>query len=437
LRRVTDAIELGYTLQGGVRRVVSRPISGSGRIYDPVQSLAIGSNSFHTCAVLASGHMRCWGTGRGALGVPWYGNLGDDEFASIVGHVPLPRRVVQASIGGDHSCALLSDGSVSCWGENHSGAVGVPGAEDYVSPVIVDVGGPVVQIATGHRHTCALLATGNVRCWGDTRNGRLGYGSKTASQWYIGDDETPASLGDVDVGGQVKQIVAGAHTCALLESGNVRCWGLGSLLGYGNQDNIGDDEVPALAGDVNVGGSVLRLTAGSYHTCAVLVGGAVRCWGDNGAGQLGYGHTRLIGDDELPYTAGDVNIGGATAQLAAGDYHTCALLATGKLRCWGFNSDPIASLPPAPFDPEPPGGQLGYGHKNTIGDDELPFTAGDVNVGGPVVEVRAGALHTCALLASQRVRCWGEASYGQLGYGNESTIGDDELPFAAGDVPVQ
>ncbi len=76
-------------------------------------------------------------------------------------------------------------------------------------------------------------------------------------------------------------------------------------LGYGHTNNIGDDESPASAGDVNVGGSVTQIAAGGRHSCAVLMGGAVRCWGSNEHGELGYGHTKNIGDNESP--ASDVN----------------------------------------------------------------------------------------------------------------------------------
>ena len=110
---------------------------------------------------------------------------------------------------------------------------------------------------------------------------------------------------------QPLQIVAGFyHTCALLEGGMVRCWGIGvnGQLGYANQNHIGDDETPASTGDVNVGGTVVQITAGGYHTCALLEGDAARCWGAGAFGRLGYGNTNNIGDDESPASAGDVDV---------------------------------------------------------------------------------------------------------------------------------
>jgi alpha-tubulin suppressor-like RCC1 family protein len=144
-----------------------------------------------------------------------------------------------------------------------------------------------------------------VRCWGANHNGRLGYGN----HHDIGDDESPAAAGDVPIGGKVTQIAAGEHaTCALLESGGVRCWGKGELgeLGYGNTEDIGDDETPAEAGDIVLGGKAIHVAVGYLHACAILETGAVRCWGRADPGSLGYGNVQDIGDDETPASAGDV-----------------------------------------------------------------------------------------------------------------------------------
>jgi hypothetical protein len=274
-------------------------------------------------------------------------------------------------------------------------------------------------IVTGGLHTCLLLESGAVRCWGHNQAGQLGYGHTQD----IGDDERPDAAGYVDAGGTVVQLTAGLqHTCALLRGGAVRCWGLNNAgqLGYGHTDTIGDDELPSTVGTVQVGGTVVQLAAGLRHTCALLDSGAVRCWGRNNVGQLGYGHTDTIGDDELPSTAGDVDVGGVAVQIAAGGHHTCALLDSGAIRCWGRNYE----------------GQLGYGHTRPIGDDELPSTAGDVLLGSNAVQVGTGWNHTCALTDTGAARCWGFNHYGQLGYGHDRSIGDDEAPSLAGDVPI-
>src|SRR5690606_38386502 len=122
-----------------------------------------------------------------------------------------------------------------------------------------------------------------------------------------------------------------------------------------------------------------QITAGVYHTCALLSSGAVRCWGSSTFGQLGYGNTNTIGDNELPSSVGPVSVGGTVEKIVAGGFHTCALLTTGDLRCWGANES----------------GQLGYGHTNPIGDNELPSSVGPVHTGAPVGSIAAGESHTC------------------------------------------
>src|SRR5690606_24554100 len=122
-------------------------------------------------------------------------------------------------------------------------------------------------------------------------------------------------------------------------SGAVRCWGsyASGVLGYpGQSQNIGDGETAGSGGDVGIGGNVVQLAAGSAHTCALLQSGSVRCWGDGTYGRLGYGTgANHIGDDEHPSAAGDVPLGGRAVQIAAGVSHTCAVLDTGGVRCWG------------------------------------------------------------------------------------------------------
>lgn len=380
----------------------------------------------HTCVLRDSGRVRCWGSAFfGQLG---YGNpndIGDDEIPAKAGDVPTGGTVVQIAAGGFHTCALLSTGKVRCWGRGYEGQLGYGNrsniGDDETPARVGDVpiGGTAVQITAGESHTCARLDTGKVRCWGYGFYGQLGYG-KTNN---IGDDETPAKVGDVPVGDTVVKIEAGGnHTCAQLKTHKLRCWGWGGdgSLGYGNSRSVGDDETPASAGDVPVGGAIMQITAGTAHTCALLDTGNVRCWGLGDNGRLGYGNTNPIGDDETPDSAGDIPVGGAVAQIAAGNNHTCVLLTTGDIRCWGLGDD----------------GRLGYGNINPIGDDETPATAGNVSIGETAVQITAGAKHSCALLKSGNIRCWGYGGSGRLGYGNRNSIGDDETPADISNIPV-
>ena len=378
----------------------------------------------HTCALLESGNVRCWGPGgTGMLG---YGNtdpVGATNTPADAGDVNVGGTVQQIAAGRTHTCAVLKNGNVRCWGSSQWGRLGYGNGDSIGTTNTpadagdVNVGGAVHQVSAGYEHTCALLKNGNVHCWGYYP--RLGYGT----QFSVGSTDTPADVGDVNVGGTVQQIAAGGHTCALLKNGNVRCWGGGAALGYGSTDSVGIEpgSTPADAGDVNVGGTVQQIATGGGHTCALLDNGNVRCWGSGEHGRLGYGNTDTIGDDETPSSVGDVNVGGTVRQIAAGDAHTCALLETGAVRCWGQGEY----------------GQLGYGNAENVGATNTPADVGDVNVGGPVTQISAGYRHTCALLTNGNIRCWGIGADGRLGYGNEDDIGTEEnrTPADLGDVP--
>jgi cysteine-rich repeat protein len=393
-------------------------------IEQKVVDVALGGN--HTCALLSTGNVRCWGNGaEGRLG---YGNtddIGDDEHPASAGDVDVGGTVVQITAGYAHTCAVLDAGQVRCWGIGYAGGLGYPGLDavgDDETPASVGdvvVGGPVVQVSAGENHTCALLDNGKVRCWGDGAYGQLGYGNTNA----IGDNENPSVAGDVIVGYDAVQIAAGDyHTCALLDNGAVRCWGPGSYgrLGHGNTLSIGDDEAPALHGSIPIDGIAVQVTAGSAQTCVRLDTNDVRCWGDNLFGALGYPDVDYLGDNEFPTAVTTVEVGGQVIDISAGAYHTCAITEVGEGRCWGN-----ASL-----------GQLGYGNIENIGDDENPAIAGDVQIDGTAVRVVAGSGVTCAILSTGILRCWGNNDVGQLGLSSTENIGDDELPTSVDPVQV-
>jgi cysteine-rich repeat protein len=242
------------------------------------------------------------------------------------------------------------------------------------------------------------------------------------------DDGCDADCTNADV---VQLALGDKHTCALLDNGKVRCWGDNAFgqLGYGNTEDIGDDETPASAGDVNVGELVQRISAGSNHTCAVLITLRVRCWGNNAFGQLGYGNTNNIGDNESPADAGDVDalaIEPSVTDVVTGSNHTCILFDFGgNIKCWGDNTF----------------GQLGNGNTIKIGDDETPRNAPFISLPdpAPIVKIVAGGDHNCALSGSGSAYCWGRGLSGELGYGNVISIGDNEtlnshVPLSIGGV---
>jgi alpha-tubulin suppressor-like RCC1 family protein len=439
--------------------------------------LDVGRN--YSCAVPAEASVHCWGYGaNGQLGYGDTASVGADRTPASAGPVDLGAgRTAQAiSAGNYHSCALLTDGAVECWGFGGNGRLGYgntskvgDGSPDLsvASAGPVDLGGhTAVAITAGGAHTCALRDDGDALCWGYGFDGQLGYGNAS----NVGDggitftgaapNQSVASAGPVDLGaGHIaKAISAGSlHTCAILDDRTVRCWGFGGngQLGYGNARNVGDGCGPPPANastpppcpspdpsapapdpsvasvgpvDLGAGDTATAISAGGVHTCAIRDDGSVVCWGYGGDGRLGYGNSSSVGDgppDPSVGSVGPVGLGGHTAKaISAGENHTCAILDDGTVRCWGYGA----------------GGQLGYGNTSNVGDgppDPSVASVGPVDLGGhTAVAISAGTSHTCALLDNGTVRCWGLGAYGQLGYCNTSTVGDmpSVTPGTAGPV---
>jgi alpha-tubulin suppressor-like RCC1 family protein len=369
---------------------------------DGATAVAIAVGDFHTCAVLNTGAVNCWGYGG-------EGQLGNNSTAdSLVPVAVDPFAVGSASAGliaagVDHTCAVLDTGVVNCWGDNGFGQLGNDSTADSLVPVAVDAftdGASAVSIAAGDLHTCAVLDTGVVNCWGYNADGQLGNDSTA-------DSLAPVAVNAFTDGSTAVSIAAGDyHTCAVLNTGVVNCWGFNGFGQLGN-DSTADSLVPVAVDDFTVGSaSAVSITVGADHTCAVLDTGVVNCWGDNADGQLGNDSTT----ESLVPVAVDAFIDGSTAvSIAAGDYHTCALLNTGVVNCWGDNAD----------------GQLG---NNSTADSSVPvgvdpFTVGSASAG----LIAAGVDHTCALLNTGVVNCWGGNADGQLGNNSRT---DSLVPVA-------
>jgi len=327
-------------------------------------ALAVAVGDQHACALLDDQRVRCWGTNQyGQLGVNSTTPVGQTDtpasshdvelgFAFDVHGTVLTRRevhVTQIATGGGHSCAILENGKVACWGDNSDGQLGygnTTNVGDGIGPsplkagyVNLGSGRTAVAIAAGERHTCALLDNGTVLCWGDNSAGQLGLGNTD----NIGDDETPNSVTPIDFGDlTVKAISAGGDdTCVILSDATLRCWGSGAYgkLGYGSTGNYGDDqgENPADEPAVSLGGDVAQVSAGNMHTCAVLTDGSSRCWGRDDFGDLGLYPSTLDSATSTPDSVDPIDLGGDTAvAIQAGGYNTCAVLQSGRVLCWGL-----------------------------------------------------------------------------------------------------
>lgn len=200
-----------------------------------------------SCAVWSDGAAMCWGRG-GALGYGKDEGLGNDEPADAWGLIPAGGDVIGAAPAVNANCLAYSDGTVRCWGAAGTGTIGSGSNVDtFVLPEQrppVSIGGPVIDLFGWSGRVCALLESKDLQCWGFNEGGGLGYGHTN----NIGDDELPSEVGPVLVGAKVEQLAMGSnHSCALLEGGTVKCWGHAQVgqLGRGSEENIGDDEYRA------------------------------------------------------------------------------------------------------------------------------------------------------------------------------------------------
>jgi len=401
-------------------------IQGACANYGSVVEVEAGKD--FTCVRTKSGTVRCWGHnayGKLGVGLDPLENIGDDETPDTLPDVVVGESVLDLALGDNHVCALVTGGTVRCWGRNTRKQLGFDGADLDVPDPNREVEGVVdaVAIAAGANHTCALLGGGAIRCWGANGVGQLGYGNTSDA----------LAVADIMVGGSVQAVALGTqHTCAILVGGDVRCWGANSFgqLGHGDGMNtvIGDDEVPSSGALVALGAKAQMISAGAYHTCVVLDDGVnVRCWGRAKDGKLGYGTNTFgenLGDDEAPSSAGDVPLSAghpSIVDLACGAEHTCVVFSDGNMQCWGVNWE----------------GQLGLGHTQHIGDNESPADAGYLDA--PGIRLSDGYYHRCAITDSDSVRCWGRDAQGALGYGApNANLGDSasEVPNALPDVPL-
>ena len=360
------------------------------------ENIAISAGSSHTCAILADKSVKCWGI---------------NSDGQTGGGSPLTQgeEATHLSTGSSHTCAILADKSVKCWGSNSFGKTGGG------SPLTQ--GEEATHIAAGEEHTCAILVDKSVKCWGSNSDGQTGGGSPLTQ----GEEATHIAAGE-------------EHTCAILVDKSVKCWG-------SNSDGQTGGGSPLTQGE-----EATHIAAGEEHTCAILADKSVKCWGKNSFGQTGGGPSSpsrtISGTSGSPLTQGE-----EATHIAAGDYQTCAILANKSVKCWGSNSH----------------GQTGGGNPLTQGEEATHIAAGSshscailadksvkcwgnylgiANIslsenqeGQKTTHIAAGYSHTCTILADKSVKCWGSNSSGKTGGGSPLTQGEEATHIAAGSDP--
>jgi alpha-tubulin suppressor-like RCC1 family protein len=338
----------------------------------------------HTCALLDDGTLACWGRGE-------EGQLGTDprRQPALVSTLALPSPAVSGAAGTifrGHMCVVMASGQVACWGNNDNGQIGDGTLSPRARPTVLAAPTMVREVGLGINHSCALLMDGTAQCWGDGLDGALGNMSTT-------DSNIPVPV--MGLTGATRIAVGGDSACAIVTGNQVRCWG----------DNDNGQLGIATTADSNVAAAaitgltdVVELAAGADHFCARLMDGTVRCWGDNDNGQLGVGTTA---DSTIP-TAPIMGLANVV-QIVAGANSTCARLMGGTVQCWGDNFY----------------GQLGVG--STM-DSNVPVAVPGLS---DVVDLSSGNNYVCARRMDGSIRCWGYNDEGNLGNG---TLVDETSP---------
>jgi len=376
----------------------------------------VSSGRSHACAVMRDGtsathtHVECWGNND-------YGQLGRSTNFGTQNPNPTPTAVpgvtgvTQVAAGWYDTCALKTDTTVVCWGDNSDLQLGAPtsGTESIVPVVVPDPVSPslplsgVIAIVPGPSHTCAVKNDNTAVCWGSNWHGQLGI---SAGNGFPSQHQPPTV---VPLSGVTSVALGTDHTCALLTDNTVMCWGSNANGQLGNAANAGTTTTtiqPLSVLDANSTpiGPISSISSGAEFTCAAMTDTShtVQCWGNNATGQLGVTpFTTGPAWTNIPVSvmaeAGDF-LGGvqeiSANSAAVGEGQVCARVTGGTLACWGAND----------------AGQLAQDATVTI----LP-AARPLSTPTGVTQLSMGGSFACTTLLTLGISCWGLNDFGQLG----------------------
>lgn len=394
---------------------------------EPVTQICAGIG--RTCILDVHGRVKCWGANLlGELGLGDMQHRGDEpgEMGAALPFVELGMKVQQLACGGA-LCALGTEGQVKCWGVPGSylglgtmDGVGDDPAEMGDALPAVELGESAIMIDNSARGACALLANGALKCWGYNADGQLGMGdteTRGDAPGEMGPALSPVDLGDM----QASALISGHHVnCALDDKGRLKCWGKGRLLGLESGETRGDS--PGEMGDIlpvinlGAGAAVAHASARAGTTCAILVDGRLKCWGEDddsnilwpfGNGLLEYGWQPGQMGDALPA----YDLGGHKAiTVETGIGSACVGLDDKSLKCWGVSVH----------------GLMGNGsNKIWAGAPLVDVAPIDLGEGETLVQFSHQFQHACAVVVGGRVKCWGRNDAGELGYGDDDARGDE------------
>ncbi len=367
----TVAVAVGGTTPTAFAVASGNTVTAGSIDYETGMSMAatptqVDAGFAHTCALMSDGTIYCWGSNNG-------GQLGNGTATDTNTPVPVAGITNATSItaGGYHTCATLTDESVVCWGYNGDGQLGNGANINALTPAPVTGIANATSITAGYLHTCATRSDDTIACWGQNTYGQLGNGGNTSTN-------TPVPVTGIT---NATSVTAGTdHTCATRSDNTIACWG------YTNANSNTPVPVTGITNATSVSG-------GWSHTCATRSDNTIACWGSSGFGQLGNG-TNADSTTPVPVTG----ISNATRVTAAYS-HTCATRSDNTIACWGRNNY----------------GQLGNG-ANTNSNTPVPVAG----INNASTSISSGHGHTCAILTDDTIACWGANGFGQLGDGTDT-----------------
>ena len=297
-----------------------------------------------TCAILDNGDLKCWGgNSKGQLGDGNAPNTHAFAPSSTAIDLGTGRTAIAVSAGYFHTCAILDNGDLKCWGWDHYGTLGDGGSATDTNapsstPIDLGTGRTAVAVSAGMHHTCAILDNGELKCWGRDNYGQLGDGGGSTTI-------TAPSSTAIDLGtGRTAVAVSarGDNTCAILDNGELKCWGGDNYGALGNgPTSTGNQQSPSSTPvDLGIGRTAVALDSSGMTTCVILDNGDVKCWGRDEYGHLGDGGNSQgagTNTDAPPSTPIDLGTGRTAVAASSGFHHACAILDNGDLKCWGWD----------------------------------------------------------------------------------------------------
>jgi len=362
------------------------PVTASTALSSGGEPISVSISANFACAVLQGAEkneIKCWGNNaQGQLGEGT--KLMSSDFQSTAPEVAGLSSVTEITGGNNSSCSISASGSVHCWGSNGYGQLGI--SQSFSSLQMPEAEAPIIssgatKVAIANYSACALSSSGGIECWGYGAYGQLTIG--TANLYASTDSLIRSDATDIAAGTY--------HYCAVV-NGAAKCWG------YNNNGQLGDGTVTnRTVPVVPIAAQVSVISAGAYHSCAV-VDHQVKCWGWVSRGQVGNGVSAT--NSSVPptsvLTASDGATLNAVTKLALGNQHSCAVQGK-KIYCWGYNGFRQTGFTAATDQTAP------FLTFTSTGNDEIMDLAS-----------HAGADHTCAVV-NHRALCWGKNDHGQLG----------------------